>query len=389
MDADTQKKVQTLNAGWRQYITKILGMDDATFKLAQGSLGLQTSDSSGLFQMADGVPPNTSLYDAGSTKSFASSYTQLLLALLPETGTTLQQALGNNYSNWITFRDGFFAANPTTADSQFDVFTRFANQRLDPRTAQSCISAFKAAAQTPLNQAFDANISNKNAQVFTDSAGQQMTLKRYTPTSDSVISALNGSTGLKINFDSESVESTLSQTTVDAAASGFYDIFSGGASGGFDQLNTKAASSGFSIVGAINKYTTMVVKAGAWFTAGEYGRAYTAKNDNTVWDPQANSGDWSSFFDPNTGSLARRVSQLLLVSDYSLTVTSKATYSQQDLLKIKAEASFGIWPFFSTKVTTTHTTETRLNSASQLETTFTLNKGLYQIWGVNTLSAPA
>lgn len=389
MDSDTQAKVQKLNASWRQYLTRAMGMDDASFKLAQGSLGLQTTDSSGLFLMADAVPPDTSLFDAGGTVSFSSNYTSLLTALLPESGTDLPGVLGDNYGNWVTYRNAYFQQNPTSTLTQEQVFELFANQRLDPKLAQKAIAVFKAAAQTPLNQAFNANISPSNSQTFTDSSGQTQTLKKYTPTIDAAKTELNTGTRLDINFDSGQVESTLTQTQISAAASGFYDIFSGGASGSFDQLNTKAASSGFTISGYINKYKTLAVQRGNWFTAGEYTRAYNAKNDNTIWDPQGNSGNWSSFFAQPNGGLARRVSQLLLVTDYKITVTSKATYSQQDYQKITTQASFGIWPFFSGSASATHTTSSQLNSNSQLETTFTLNNGLVQIWGVNVLNAPA
>ena len=133
----------------------------------------------------------------------------------------------------------------------------------------------------------------------------------------------------------------------------------------------------------------MAVQRGGWFTSGEYSRAYNAQSDNTIWDPQGNSGGWNSFFAQPNGSLARRVSQLLLVTDYKITVTSKATYSQEDYKKITSQASFGIWPFFSGSASYSHTTDSKLDSNSQLVTTFTLNNGLVQIWGVNVLNAPA
>lgn len=389
MDKDTQSKVQALNASWRQYLTdKMIGKDDGTFKLAQGSLGLQTTDSSGLFLMADAVPPALSVFDAGGTNSFSSNYTNLLEALLPESGTDLKGELGDNYSNWIDFRNAYFKENPTSTKTQEQIFEVFANQRLDPRLAQKAISTFKAAAQSPLNGAFDANIAPDNSETFTDSSGQKRTLRKYTPTIGSAKSELNTGTSLSLEFNSKKVESTLKETQIAAAASGFYDIFSGGASGSFDQLNSKAASSGFTITGYINKYKTLAVERGGWFTSGEYNRAYNGKNDNTIWDPQANAGDWNAFFAQPNGGLARRVTQLLLVTDYKITVTSEATYSQEDYKKITSEAKFGIWPFFSASASYSHTMDSKLNSDSHLETTFTLNKGLIQIWGVTVENAP-
>ena len=128
--------------------------------------------------------------------------------------------------------------------------------------------------------------------------------------------------------------------------------------------------------------------SGCWYTPGEYNRAYTGKNDNTIFDPDGNSGDWDSFFGKPNGSLVRHVSQLILVSDYTLEVTSHASYSQEDYQKIKTGASFGVWPFFSGSVNMKNVSDYTLNNDSTLTVTFTLNKGLIQIFGVNVLDAP-
>lgn len=391
MDPNTQQTVQKLNASWQKYLLGAFNNLDAdTFKLAQGSLGLQTTDSSGLFLMANAVPPDTSLFDAGAAGSYASSFGNLLVALLPESGSDLPALLGDNYINWINYRNAYFKTPPATppALTQAQLFAQFANSNLDPQAAAKAISAYSKQTLSQWNQASDAYIDPNNAQTFIDNAGNKTTLKKYTPLIAAAQSAINGGASATINYDSEEEESTLTQTQIDVAASGFFEIFSGGGSFSSDQLNTKAAAQKFTVEGSIGKYATLAVDRGSWYNGGEYSRAYTAKNDNTVWDPNANAGSWDSFFAQPNGSLCRHVSQLLLVSDYKITVTSFASYSQEDLLTIKTKASFGIWPFFSTDVSATHTTESTLDSQSRLVTTFTLNPGLIQIWGVNVLNAP-
>lgn len=388
MDSNTQSTVQKMNASWYNYLTNAFGMDQSTFKLAQGSLGLQTSDSSGLFIMADSVPPDTSLFDAGGMGKFSQSYANLLVALLPETGSDLPALLGDNYVNWINFRNNYFKTPPTNPVTQAQIFTMFANQYLDPQAATKAISAYNKQALSQWNVASDAYNNPANIQNFVDAAGNKTSLRMYMPVIANATSAINQGASLQLNYDSEEQESTLTETQISAAASGFFDIFSGGAGFDSDQLNTKAASQKFTIEGTIGKYATVAVQRGAWFNDAEFKRAYNAKDDNTVWDPNSNAGTWDSFFGQPNGSLARHVSQLLLVSDYKITVTSYATYSQEDYLQIKTKASFGIWPFFSGSVSATHTTDVTLNSKSQLVTTFTLNKGLIQIWGVNVLNAP-
>jgi hypothetical protein len=339
--------------------------------------------------MSDSVPEPAAVayYDPSGLSKRSSAYQMLLASLLPETGTDLSTALGNMYASWITYKTTFYSSNPATPLTPQQVFSNWANQTLDPRKAAQAINTFLQAANAPLNQALSALADSSSKQTFVDSAQQSYTLYKYSGTSDAAVSAINTGASATINFDSESMNTTLNNTFAQGSASGFYDIFSGGASGSFEQLNTTAAQQRFTITGQINKYATLAVNPLSWFNSGEFSRAYNAKNDNTVWDPQANAGTWDSFFGTN-GSLAGRVSALLLVSDYTITITSYATYSQNDYQQITANANFGVWPFFSASASATHTTDYSLNASGNLVVTHTLNKGLIQIWGAFVKNAP-
>ena len=213
---------------------------------------------------------------------------------------------------------------------------------------------------------------------------------KYSGTVDNATQAVNTGGGpVTIDFDSNTMDSSLNHTTVEGSASGFYDFFSGGANGSFQQLNEKASSQRITITGTINKFGTLMTTPVGWFTSSEYSRAYSAKNDNSVWDPMANAGSWESFFAQPDGSLARRTGELFLVSGYDIKVTSYANYSQDDLQSIQTQASFGIWPFFSAHASATHTTQATLDSDSNLVLEHHLNPGLIQIWGVITEDAPS
>ncbi len=389
--SDVQSTVIDLNAGWYNVVRQALNLDAATFQLAQGTLGLQTSDSSGLFRMSDAVPPSASVayFDAGGMVMRSSAYGLLLHALLPETGSDLRQALGDQYANWITYRNNYWTQNLQSTLTQEQLFEQWANRFLDPQQASTAITVFKKAATTPLNQALDALVAPGAQQQFVDSASQAYSLYKYSATVEAAKQAIANGTSASISFDSKTMDTKLVHTTAHGSATGFYDIFWGGAGGGFEQLNQKASSSEWSISGTINKYATLATEAGSWFISGELARAYNAKDDNTVWDPMANVGDWHSFFDQDSGSLARRVSQLVLVSDYELTVTSSASYSSEELTKIQTDAHFGIWPFFSSSASVTHTQQVTTNAEGQLVVEYKLNPGLIQIWGVTVQSAPS
>ena len=383
-DPNVQQIINNNNAGWRNEVTQQLGMDPNTFQLAQGLLGLQTSDSSGLFLMGDAVPPASvvAYYDPSGKDKRSTAYNQLLHAMLPSNSSGLQAALGPMYAKWIAYR------NADNSDlTQEALFRKFANKFLDPNQATKAITVFEAAKSDPLNLALTAFVDKAYSTSFVDDAGNAYTLPTYAPTITIAQNAINSGASAQINFNSSTASTSSNGTSVSGSASGFYDIFSGGASGSFDQLNQKAASSSFEIVGSIGKYATVPVTPAGWFDPSMVSRAYNAKNDNTIWDPNSNMGNWNSFFGPD-GSLARRVSQLLLVSDYDRTVTSKASYSQSDFTQIKSQATFGVWPFFSASVSASHTETYTLNSDGTLSVRYQLNKGLIGIWGATIETAP-
>lgn len=387
--SDVQTIVTNLNAGWYNEVTKQLQVTDPNFQLAQGVLGLQTSDSSGLFLMADSVPQNAAVayYDPSGLSKRSSAYQMLLAALLPETGTDLAGFLKDMYPNWLIYKVNFYKNNSATTLTPLQIFTNWANQTLDPRQIQQAVTTFQQAASAPLNQALAAMADPASMQTFVGTDQQPYKLYKYSATSDAAVVAINNGGSATISFDSSSMNTTLNNTFAEGSASGHYDIFSAQASGSFEQLNTTAAQQRFTITGTINKYATLAVDPINWFNPSEFSRAYKARNDNTVWDPQANAGTWDSFFGTN-GSLAGRVGEFLLVSDYEITVRSYAKYTQDDYQQIKATANVSVWPFFSASASATHTTDYSLTNEGNLVVTHKLNKGLIQIWGAFVKNAP-
>jgi hypothetical protein len=388
--ANTAEAVTNLNAGWYNHVSKALGLDTSKFLLVQGALGLGATDNSGLFLLSDGVPASASVsfFDASSAIMRSSSYQLLLNALLPESGASLATVLGPMYEAWMTYSAAYWPANPTSALTRPQLFTQWINQQLEPDEVDKVLTWQMQQSNSLLGRAIKAFDDPTSQEQFFDPARVPYSLYRYSATYAGAVQAINGGSSATIDFNSDDMNSTLDHTTAQGSATGFFEIFKGGASASLDQLNTKASSDSFSIKGTIGKYATLPTSAVQWFTSGEFTRAYNAQNDNTIWDPNANAGDWNSFFGQPNGSLARRVSQLVLVSDYTITVTSSATYSQEDLKTIQVHAQFGMWPFFSGSADYTRTTDFKLNTSGNMVYTKTLNKGLYQIWGVTTENAP-
>jgi hypothetical protein len=387
--SDTAQTVQQLSAGWRNYVCDAMKLDRNTFQLAQGTLGLQTADSSGLFLMEDAVPPSSTVgfYDASTMNKRSSAYLDLLSALLPETNPNgLSQALGDMYAPWITWK----GSNPPVAgETYLAYFQRWEMQStIDPGRGARAETAIVTAENSPLRKAYTAYLNPANQQTFVSTSGTSYTLPIYTATASSALTAINQGGSLAISFNSDTMDTSSSSTFIEGSASGFYSIFSGGVSGSFNQQNSKAADSEFTITGNIGKFATLSCGPGSWYTSAEVSRAFNGQGDAQIWDPNASAGNWASFFGEPNGSLARYVSQIVLVSDYTIIVTSKATYTQTDFQQIKTNASFGVWPFFSASASSLQTTSYSLNSDSTLSVTQTLGKGLIQIWGVTVQPAP-
>lgn len=384
MDTNAQKKVQDLAAGWANFLSGQMGLNKDTFQLAQGTLGLQTADNSGLFLIADTIPADSAVaYYDGTNKKRSGAFGMLLSGLLPETNPqALTNALGNYYTDWITWK------KDNAMDSGEDLlayFKRWAAQSdIDPGAATRAEAAIISTSHSPLITAMQNFYNTDYQQSFTHPGEKPYSLHTYSATTNNAKTAVDTGQAIKnINFDSNSMSTETSSTFAEGSASGFYDIFSGKAGASFEQLNSKAASDRFTITGYLNKYATLNCQPGNWYSSAEVSRAYNGKDDNSIWDPGASIGDWDSFFKQPDGQLARYVSQLVLVSDYEITVTSHATYSKSEYQKIVTEASFGVWPFFSGHAKATHTSSFNHNEDGTLSVTHKLNKGLIQIWGVN------
>ena len=384
--ANVQQRVQDMNAGWRNCVSEILGMDPNTFQMAQGTLGLQTSDSSGLFRIANGVPPESAVafFDASSKTMRSDAYGLYLNALLAPTSSGMVQALGPMYADWVIFKKANFTKY-TSLDAMFDAFAMGNLNTVQTKAGKTVIAASKNA---PLAKAINNFLDPQFQTTFVDSTNKQYTLPTYSGDIAAATTAINTGGSATIDFSTKTMNTKTNSTVVSGGATGMYDIFFGGGEGSYSQYDSKAATSEFSITGTIGSYATVPTVAAGWYNGAEVTRGYNGKNDFTIWDAQSNSGDWDNFFNTATGTLARRVSQILLVTDVDLTVTSHATYTQSDVTKIETEAAFGVWPFFAAEAKTSHTQTFHLNNDGSLSVKYVLPKGKIEIWGVSVQPAP-
>ncbi|NQY31144.1 MAG: hypothetical protein HRT69_16970 [Flavobacteriaceae bacterium] len=380
------EEVQNLGASWRNFLSQQMGLNPKTFQLAIGGLGLQTSDNLGLFLMSDGLPPSSAVkyYSPDNTNSRASAYGMLLNGLLPEGDPNgIQNALGNNYTSWIEWQQ----ANPPVAgDTYLGRFKQWGLEAgIDPGTLVRGEAAILQSENSSLIKALNNYMSKDAQQTFAQPGQPSVSAYIYTATSDNAIRAINAGQSLNnINFDSSTESSKIDKVFIDGSASGFYSIFSAAGSGSFEKLNKKASESKFTITGRIGKFATLVTGPGGnWYSSAEVNRAATGKDDNTIWNPNTPSITWGSMFEQPEGQLCRFMQNLVLVSDYDITVTSHASYTKEEYQEIKTKASAGVWPFFKSSGSFNSISEFKHNENSTLSINHKLNKGLIQIWGIN------
>ena len=226
------------------------------------------------------------------------------------------------------------------------------------------------------------------------------TLPVYSITHRTAEDAIAGGASIpNLNFDSgpmdAPLDSGLGETGAIGSVPGPFQFFRAavpsagkdglaqGALNALTQLASKASSQRITISGRIGSYATLASSPGSWYSSNEVARAWNGNGDLAVWDAGAASGGWKSFFDPNIGSLARYVSQLVLVSGYQLTVTVYGQYTQSEVNVVQDLATWGAWPLFGAAAPPTQTVRYQLNSDLTMSVVQELGPGKIQIWGVN------
>ena len=396
-----------LNYGWRNYISNLMGLDPKTFQLAQGTLGLQTSDSSGLFLMADAVPPESAVnyYDATSTNKRSSAYLGLLSALLPETNpNALSAALGDQYAAWIVWK---LANRPNPGENYLAYFERWGTSiNVDPGRLSRGTEAIVNAQNSPLLKAYAAYDSPMGWQSFVNPSSGVYTLPIYQATHDAAVSAIaNGgslnlpgnarvrpmaaeTSGLRVRFDSGAMVSEVEGLPPLPLLAAAARVAGANKIAAFEAPLPRAATAPrVTVTGRIGSYATVASGPGAWYSSNEVSRAYTGNGNSAIWDAGAASGDWNSFFGA-AGSLARYVSQLVLVSNYELTVTVSGQDSQSAAASLTPTESSGSWPLFSSSGPPTQDISPAQTRDNSITVVHTLAAGKIQIWGVTVQPAP-
>lgn len=218
------------------------------------------------------------------------------------------------------------------------------------------------------------NYTNSNNWI----GGNMGTNPIYTPSFADLQEQVEKGSSATIYYDSETSNDDIQNSWAQSNGSsgvGFWGKKSNSVS---ESLNEKASASRITVDMNFNKYAFVAVRAGGWFFSGYFTDMY--QNPSQFQSEE----DWNKLFGPS-GSLQRVTNQALLVSGYTITVKSWATYSQSDFDQIQKSTETNVWPFYTSGSSSKATSSYKYNDDKTISVTITSAPGDLQILGMGVI----
>jgi hypothetical protein len=374
----TTQAMQTLTEQWYNAVITGLGLSDQQFQLFQGP-GSVASTSQIMWNLFNAVPPASlnNYYDPNQANNFASDYNLILTSLVACTDSSFQTCMGDYYMQWMTY----FQKNvptPFNAQTVTSLFTQWS--MVYAPSCSNCASNLTKAMINPVNTAISS---------FQAANGSYA----WNQTIDALNKALASGPAKSFTMNSLTQSNNTTHTWASGSTSIFFDLFSFGGGGGYDEVSNKATSAGLNISASYKHVTTLAAGPYAaadpnnpilsqyvpWYVGAVLGLAYTTQ-DNTVWNNQAPI-TWQKAFGQN-GFLQRMATAIVVADGIDITITSTASYTTLQQTQITAAAQGGFWPFFSASGQGGHTNTVTFNDSGQFTCKTSSPLGNPQILGI-------
>lgn len=379
-------RVAAICKGWQDVVVRCAGIDPTRFQIGFGAAGLKTSDGSGFHRYSDIVPARSKMiwFDKKDRNTRSGAYLVMLHALLPCHETGLRGILGDRYRSWIACRN----AHPQGGE-QSQLFRVWALNNLPAARAERAVASFVQSCHDPLSLAMAAFDDPAHIVSVAGAKGRAQRLRAYDLTPEHAVHYLSAGRSVNVRFDSRPEDDHGIRSCDVAQSVAPYRYFwnrSARASRDLRRLDAKALESRITVEGRIGSIACAPVRARGWYDGFELERAWRSGDDPAVWDTDSGL-NWKHFFG-REGLLAQRIAQLLLVTDYSLTVTSHARYTADEVDLIRSEATGGVWPMVPMEEPATHGIRFSHNSDGTISHHLELAKGDIQILGGVLEDAP-
>lgn len=209
--------------------------------------------------------------------------------------------------------------------------------------------------------------------------GSMGTNPLYSPPFADLMAQVNKGSSAVIHFDSQTANTDISQSWAKSDSSSGIGFWGKTESSVSQTLNQRAAASRITVDITLNKYAYLAVRAGGWFFSGYFTDMY--KNPDQFINGQ---DEWNNLFG-STGSLQRVANQALLVSGYTITIRSWATYSESDFSTITQSSETNVWPFYTSGSSSTATSSYNFNDDKSITVTVNSAPGDLQIMGMGVI----
>ena len=200
----------------------------------------------------------------------------------------------------------------------------------------------------------------------------------YAPTVSAISQALMNGSSATVTYDSSSADTSLSDVWSKSASAGGVWFWGYNNDSTSETINTSASSSDVTIVMNV-KYATVPIQQGPWLSSAYLSQMY--KNPS-AW---ATPSEWDTLFGA-AGSFQYVSAQALIVTDFDITVTSKASYSASEYYYVSSNKNVNVWPFYTSSDSSSTTTHYTQNADSSITAHIQSNPGAVQIMGFNVVS---
>ncbi len=215
----------------------------------------------------------------------------------------------------------------------------------------------------------------------------QLSLMRYkpngsnTPTWDAgfaeLVRQLAVAPNRQFNFNSASMNSSVTNTWSNGGNDGFFGLWGGSSSA--SSQSTTFASSAVTVAASFEHVMQFTAVPGDWYNSSAMSLAY-ANRDGAPW-VASSPMNWNNTFG-TTGNMQRFASTLVVASGMKVMVTSNAVFSSEDQTAIHNNSGAGMWPFYSTHSSSGSNTDVQFDKQGNMTVSFSSQAGVPIVIGV-------
>jgi hypothetical protein len=370
-----QAAMEELERQWYTTVVAGLGLDADSFQLLRPTTPLgDTSDK--LWAYFNNIPPlslSSHFADSGGNH-FYDDYRDVVHQLIPSGMSAFNKLLADHLEGW----EKFLSERKPEPDVKElpELFKKWAPMHGCTTIAVQGVSELESAANGGIARAQSA---------VRDTKEFKNGVPNFSETIEALREAIEGAERRSFRFDSKSAQSNVEHTWAKGSVSGLFDFFSGGASGSFSLLSTKATSAQIIAKVDLEHVLTFRASPGAWYNSAALVAAY-AKDDNNTW--KHGLPDWESTFGTK-GAMQRFATSLVVVDGIKMALETGAQFSTEEQKEITARASAGFWPFFSASASGGFSGDPKFDTNGKMKVESSSPGGNPVVFGVNVTPVAA